>query len=54
MSVIVVRALLPAIIATAGVGVVLAGGDIAKPGGMLLLGVAVVVVIANLFMRVGR
>lgn len=53
MRLIAVRALLPAVIATAGVVLVIAGGDTAKAAGTLLLGVAVVVVIANLFMRLG-
>jgi hypothetical protein len=46
-----VRIWLPAAIAVAGVILIVTGGDAAVGAGIVLLGVAVLVVLANLFMR---
>ena len=46
-----VRIWLPAAIAVAGVALLLFGGDTAQGAGIVLLGVAVLVVLANLFIR---
>jgi len=50
-SLILVRFVLPAVIAIAGIVLVIAGGDAARGAGVVLIGVAVLVVLANLFMR---
>jgi high-affinity Fe2+/Pb2+ permease len=46
-----VRVVLPAAIAVAGVVLVVVGGDSAQGAGIVLIGVAALVVLANLFMR---
>jgi hypothetical protein len=46
-----VRYLLPAAILVAGVVLIAAGDEFAQGAGIVLIGVAVLVVIANLFMR---
>jgi hypothetical protein len=48
---IAVRIVLPALIAVAGIVLVIAGSDTAKGAGIVLIGVAALVVLANLFMR---
>jgi hypothetical protein len=46
-----VRYVLPAAIALAGVVLLVIGGDAPTGAGIVLIGVAVIVVLANLFMR---
>ena len=46
-----VRFGLPAVIATFGVALVVLGDDAARGAGIVLIGVAVLVVLANLFIR---
>jgi len=53
MSLIAVRVLLPAAIAVAGVVLVILGGDAARGAGVVLIGVAALVVLANFLMRLG-
>jgi hypothetical protein len=48
---VLVRIGLPAVIALAGVVLVIVGGDSGRAAGVLLLGVALLVVLANLFVR---
>jgi hypothetical protein len=51
MGLVLVRVVLPATIALAGVVLVIAGGDSGRGAGIVLIGVAALVVLANLFMR---
>ncbi len=51
MGLLLVRVVLPAAIAVAGVVLILLGGDSATGAGIVLVGVAGLVVLANLFMR---
>jgi hypothetical protein len=53
MSLVAVRVLLPAAIAIVGVVLVLVGGEAARGAGVVLIGVAALVVLANLLMRLG-
>jgi hypothetical protein len=53
MTLIAVRVLLPAAIAIVGVVLVILGGDAARGAGVVLMGVAALVVLANLLMRLG-
>lgn len=53
MSLVVVRVVLPAAIAIVGVVLVIVGGDAARGAGVVLVGVAALVVLANLLMRLG-
>jgi len=48
-----VRVLLPASIAAAGVVLLLVGGDNESGAGVALIGCAVIVVLLNLFLRLG-
>jgi drug/metabolite transporter (DMT)-like permease len=48
---VLVRVWLPAAIAVAGVVLLIVGGDSGRGAGVLLLGVALLVVLANLFVR---
>ena len=48
-----VRFVLPAVIAVVGVVLVITGGDSARGAGIVLIGVALLVVLANLFIRLG-
>jgi hypothetical protein len=48
-----VRIGLPAAIAVAGILLIALGGDSARGAGIVLVGVAVLVVLANLFIRLG-
>jgi drug/metabolite transporter (DMT)-like permease len=49
----IVRIWLPVAIAVAGVLLVVLGGDAARGAGIVLIGVAALVVIANLLIRLG-
>ncbi len=51
MSLVLVRVVLPAAIAVAGVVLVVLGGDSAQGAGIVLIGVAGLVVLANAFIR---
>jgi hypothetical protein len=51
MSLLLVRVVLPAAIALAGVVLVVAGGETAQGAGIVLIGVAGLVVLSNVFMR---
>lgn len=51
MSLLLVRVVLPALIAVAGVVLVAVGGDSAQGAGIVLIGVAGLVVLANVFIR---
>ena len=51
MSLVLVRVVLPAVIAVAGVVLLIVGGDSAQGAGIVLIGVAAIVVLANLFIR---
>jgi predicted Zn-dependent protease len=51
VSLLLVRYVLPAVIAVAGVVLLVIGGDAATGAGIVLIGVAGLVVLANLFMR---
>lgn len=51
MSLLLVRVVLPALIAVAGVVLVAVGGDSAQGAGIVLIGVAGLVVLANAFIR---
>jgi hypothetical protein len=53
VSLLAVRVFLPAVIAIAGVVLVIVGGDAARGAGVVLIGVAALVVLANLLMRLG-
>jgi drug/metabolite transporter (DMT)-like permease len=53
MRLAVVRAWLPAAIAVAGVLLIVLGGDIERGAGVTLIGVALLVVLANAFIRLG-
>jgi hypothetical protein len=53
MSLLLVRAVLPAATALAGVLLVIFGGETAQGAGIVLIGVAGLVVLANLFIRLG-
>lgn len=48
-----VRTWLPAVIAATGVALIVFGGDIARGAGIVLVGVALLVVLANLYIRLG-
>jgi hypothetical protein len=50
---VLVRIGLPAAIAVAGILLIALGGDSARGAGIVLVGVAVLVVLANLFIRLG-
>jgi hypothetical protein len=51
VSLLLVRVVLPSAIALAGVVLLVVGGDAAQGAGIVLIGVAVLVVLANLFIR---
>jgi hypothetical protein len=51
MGLVLVRVVLPAAIALSGVVLVVVGGETAQGAGIVLIGVAVLVVLANLFIR---
>jgi Flp pilus assembly protein TadB len=51
VSLLLVRVALPAAIALAGVVLLVIGGDAATGAGVVLIGVAAIVVLANLFIR---
>ncbi|HYM58102.1 MAG TPA: hypothetical protein VES79_09065 [Solirubrobacteraceae bacterium] len=53
MILFAVRVLLPASIAAAGVVLLLVGGDNESGAGVALIGCAVIVVLLNLFLRLG-
>ncbi|MGH2946903.1 MAG: hypothetical protein ACRDPC_11690 [Solirubrobacteraceae bacterium] len=53
MRLLLVRVALPATIAIAGVVLLLVGGDAAQGAGIVLIGVAGLVVLANAFIRLG-
>jgi hypothetical protein len=53
MGLVLVRYVLPAAIAVTGVVLVIVGGDSARGAGIVLIGVAFLVVLANLFIRLG-
>jgi hypothetical protein len=53
MGLVLVRYVLPAVIAVTGVVLVIVGGDSARGAGIVLIGVAFLVVLANLFIRLG-
>ena len=53
MILFAVRVLLPAAIAAAGVVLLLVGGDTESGAGVALIGCAVMVVLLNLFLRLG-
>jgi hypothetical protein len=50
---LLVRYVLPALIAVAGVILIIIGGDATTGAGVVLIGVAGLVVLANLFIRLG-
>jgi hypothetical protein len=51
MTLILVRVVLPVATAVAGVVLLILGGDDAQGAGIVLIGIAVLVVLANLFLR---
>jgi hypothetical protein len=51
IGLLLVRIALPAAIAVAGIVLLVVGGDAAQGAGIVLIGVAALVVLANLFMR---
>jgi hypothetical protein len=51
LSLLLTRVVLPAAIAVAGVVLLIVGGETTQAAGVTLIGVAVLVVIANLFIR---
>jgi drug/metabolite transporter (DMT)-like permease len=51
MGLVLVRFVLPAAIAVAGVVLIVTGGDAAQGAGIVLVGVAGLVALANAFMR---
>jgi hypothetical protein len=53
MGLVLVRYVLPAAIAVTGVVLVIVGGDSARGAGIVLIGVAFLVVLANLVIRLG-
>ena len=53
MGLVLVRVVLPATIALVGVVLVIFGGDSGRGAGIVLIGVAALVVLANLFIRLG-
>ena len=53
MALLLVRVVLPAVIALAGVLLVVFGGDSGKGAGIVLIGVAGLVVLANVLIRLG-
>jgi hypothetical protein len=53
MALLLVRVVLPAVIALAGVLLVVLGGDSGQGAGIVLIGVAGLVVLANFMMRLG-
>jgi len=53
MGLVLVRYVLPAAIVVTGVVLVIVGGDSARGAGIVLIGVAFLVVLANLFIRLG-
>lgn len=53
MALILVRLVLPAVIAVVGIVLVITGGDSARGAGIVLIGVALLVVLANIFIRLG-
>jgi hypothetical protein len=53
MALLLVRVVLPAVIAVTGIVLVIAGGDSGRGAGIVLIGVAGLVVLANLFIRLG-
>jgi hypothetical protein len=53
MALVLVRYVLPAAIAVTGIVLVIVGGDSARGAGIVLIGVAFLVVLANLFIRLG-
>ena len=53
MGLVLVRYVLPAAILVTGVVLVIVGGDSARGAGIVLIGVAFLVVLANLFIRLG-
>ena len=53
MGLLLVRVVLPAVIAVAGVALVVFGGDSGKGAGIVLIGVAGLVVLANVLIRLG-
>ena len=53
MPLVLVRIVLPATIALAGVLLVIFGGDSGRGAGIVLIGVAALVVLANLLIRLG-
>jgi hypothetical protein len=53
MGLVLVRYVLPAAILVTGVVLVVVGGDSARGAGIVLIGVAFLVVLANLFIRLG-
>jgi len=53
MPLLLVRVVLPAVIALAGVLLVVLGGDSGQGAGIVLIGVAGLVVLANFMMRLG-
>jgi hypothetical protein len=53
MGLVLVRIVLPATIALAGVVLVIVGGDSGRGAGIVLIGVAGLVVLANVLIRLG-
>ena len=53
MALLLVRVVLPAAIAVAAVLLLIFGNDSARGAGIVLIGVAMLVVLANLFIRLG-
>jgi hypothetical protein len=53
VGLLLVRVVLPAVIAVAGVALVVFGGDSGKGAGIVLIGVAGLVVLANVLFRLG-
>jgi hypothetical protein len=53
VGLLLVRVVLPAVIAVAGVALVVFGGDSGKGAGIVLIGVAGLVVLANFMIRLG-
>jgi hypothetical protein len=53
MGLLLVRVVLPVVIALAGIVLLILGGDSAQGAGIVLIGVAGLVVLANLFIRLG-
>jgi hypothetical protein len=53
VGLLLVRVVLPAVIAVAGVALVVFGGDSGKGAGIVLIGVAGLVVLANVLIRLG-